>query len=686
MQTLLEPIAEKRQFMEWMAGAGLKVSSVCDNCTTTEIVQSLTAIVNGVVFSRDLTLDETKDVMEIHLHALETCQSDVIPTLCQILLTYVRFSDDRIDFARARRWSRFVTDVVMKRCGTRVANRNAPQYEEAAELIATLGDVDDKDVGVLTLLPGFGVSLRQTTGRNVRDLLHMTGQLANVKPNGLGAFFTKWKKTFTDEEIITAMVDNQEELHEVIVGNLPMVIGWLGHPTEDIRRNAADLLALVARRDSKLVLESFMRRLTVTEPVSCEFLKMLLELLIEQDHPRNKHLQGLQRQPPSPESSAIHGYFGDPGPATGALRHCYQALRNRAQLCDLLPKFFDQFRALGNANFENLLNDTEFRELARIVGESQFSQFAEQLLEILVRRQGLVEHDLLMDLMFGACQVPYLQKTLAQLEKVILVPADIDRLQTCVSELLVKSPSHYALLQKVLPKAINLAESLNEENWTESLRLDDEKVTHFQGNTQVDQSASFLVIDYLAVCAVKNPQYHNAFLELATQMATNRQIAGTIMRISMRIRNGGAANQIAADLSALCNEVLEMGKQMAPATIRRLLAYLRQRAVGATWRDWFWKTLLGAAPLQWLQRLSDVFQKELEQIDVDISLVRRTGRAVNGTQGSDTGQAICRAVIIVKAWREAKSEMAGEIQRQVLDWLKMGQDEDARCLAQLVGT
>jgi hypothetical protein len=69
MQALVKPVAEKRQATKWMAGEGLKVSSVYDNCTTSEIVQSLIAIVDGVVLSLDLTFAEMKDVMEIHLHS-----------------------------------------------------------------------------------------------------------------------------------------------------------------------------------------------------------------------------------------------------------------------------------------------------------------------------------------------------------------------------------------------------------------------------------------------------------------------------------------------------------------------------------------------------------------------------------------------------------------------------------------
>jgi hypothetical protein len=69
----------------------------------------------------------------------------------------------------------------------------------------------------------------------------------------------------------------------------------------------------------------------------------------------------------------------------------------------------------------------------------------------------------------------------------------------------------------------------------------------------------------------------------------------------MRIRTGGAAHLVVAELSALCIEVLVLENQMSPATIRKVLAYIRQRAVGMDWRGCFWKHLFGAVELQWLQ-------------------------------------------------------------------------------------
>jgi hypothetical protein len=117
MQTQLDPVAEKRQFMKWMADAGLKVSSVYANCTTSEIVQSLIAIVTGVVLSRDLTFAETKDVMEVHFHALETCQDDAVSRIYQMLLAYVRLSDDRINFTRPE-----VVALHSRRCHEEVRN------------------------------------------------------------------------------------------------------------------------------------------------------------------------------------------------------------------------------------------------------------------------------------------------------------------------------------------------------------------------------------------------------------------------------------------------------------------------------------------------------------------------------------------------------------------------------------
>jgi hypothetical protein len=269
-----------------------------------------------------------------------------------------------------------------------------------------------------------------------------------------------------------------------------MVIGWLGHPGADIRRNAADLLEVVGRRYSKPVLASFVRRLGDTKPVSLEFLKMPIELLIDWNHPRDQPLTGLQAQPSSAELSAIRGYFGDPTAATKTLHHCSGLLQDHAQFCERLPKFFDQFQALKDANFEACSMARNSARSARLPG-SRIPPVPGQLLEILLRRQGLVEHDLLIELTFGACEVLSLHRTLGQLEKFNLLPRNIDKMQACVSELLVKSLSHYALSQKVLPKAIKLAESLTEKICTASLRLDDEKVTPFLSDLEVYQDAAF---------------------------------------------------------------------------------------------------------------------------------------------------------------------------------------------------
>jgi hypothetical protein len=110
-----------------------------------------------------------------------------------------------------------------------------------------------------------------------------------------------------------------------------------------------------------------------------------------------------------------------------------------------------QLRVLNEHDFARTAKNTEFPGLILVLAEPEFSNYADDLLAILISYQLHIDHQLLMDFLFGNYQVSHLRRTLSHLnDDLKLSPADLTALHNCVSAMLVNTPEHCEVLLRLL--------------------------------------------------------------------------------------------------------------------------------------------------------------------------------------------------------------------------------------------